>query len=205
MRTIFRLIAALLSAATPALANHPGENLDQVMAATEAAFEPTPTRSVPVLNARSGPGTAVALDELKGKIVVVSFVPRGCGAPCTAQQEQLGQALGSLNAGPMREMVEFVSVSDSPLAVTGPADNWTYAWAGGGQTAQTLAAAFAAQSERQDETPMIHLLDRGGRQVGIFHGSEFLPLNLVLYLNGLTNAHPQPEPGVFERLFGWLP
>jgi protein SCO1/2 len=51
---------------------------------------------------------------------------------------------------------------------------------------------------------MIHLFDRKGQQVGLFHGSEFVPLNLVFYINGLTNAHPHPEPGLFERLFGWL-
>jgi len=50
---------------------------------------------------------------------------------------------------------------------------------------------------------MIHLLDREGQQVGVFHGSEFVSLDLVLYINGLTIAHPHPEPGVFQRLFGW--
>lgn len=52
---------------------------------------------------------------------------------------------------------------------------------------------------------MIHLLDRNGRQVGIFHGAEFLPLNLVLYINGLTNEHPDHEPaGLLDRVLGWF-
>lgn len=52
---------------------------------------------------------------------------------------------------------------------------------------------------------MIHLLDRDGRQVGIFHGSEFQPMNLVLYINGLTNAHPHAEPAsLLDRVLGWL-
>ncbi len=217
MRIFFPLTAALLSVTLPAMAGHPGENLNKVMAEKEAAFEPAPARAAPKLNAKDGSGAVVDLADLAGKIVAVSFQPKGCGAPCTAQQTQLEQALASLNASPMREMVEFVTVGDTVPAAPAPADNWTYLQAKDAtknatnngardqsddrQTAQSLADTFAAQSARPNETPMIHLLDRAGRQVGIFHGSDFQPLNLVLYINGLTNAHPHPEPGLFERLF----
>ena len=46
-----------------------------------------------------------------------------------------------------------------------------------------------------------HVIDRGGRHAGIFHGAAFRRINLVLYINGRTNA-PPPEPGLLDRLFG---
>ena len=33
-----------------------------------------------------------------------------------------------------------------------------------------------------------HVIDYGGRFAAKFHGLRFAPVNLVLYINGLTNA-----------------
>ena len=68
-------------------------------------------------------------------------------------------------------------------------------------TVEAAAAAFAALSARVTDAPMVHVIDRGGRHAGIFHGAGFGRINLVLYINGLTNA-PPPEPGLLDRLFG---
>lgn len=46
-----------------------------------------------------------------------------------------------------------------------------------------------------------HVIDRRGRHAGIFHGANLGPVNMVLYLNGLTNA-PPPDPGVWDRVLG---
>lgn len=198
------VLAFTLPITTPASADHPGEDLNQVMAAKEAAFEPVPPRPAPDLAWQDAQGGDLRWDSLEGKIVVVSFVPPGCGAVCADQQDQLSQAITSLNASPMRDMVVFVTIGDAPVAGPGPAANWTRARSGEGQTTETRAAAFALASGREDGLPLIHVLDRSGRQVGIFHGADFLPLNLVLYINGLTNAQPHSEPGLLDRLFGWL-
>jgi protein SCO1/2 len=47
-----------------------------------------------------------------------------------------------------------------------------------------------------------HVIDRGGRLAANFHGLRFAPVNLVLYVNGLTNAQarPVPEPGFWDGL-----
>ena len=37
-----------------------------------------------------------------------------------------------------------------------------------------------------------HVIDRGGRFAAKFHGLRFDPLNLVMYVNGLTNSVNQP-------------
>ncbi len=198
-------LALALFVATPALANHPGEDLNQVMAAKEAAFESVEPRSAPEVAWKDGFGNVVKVGELDGKIVAVSFVPTDCGKPCSDQQGKLAKTLASLNASPMREMVEFVTLSNEEDGAPDALKNWTLAQVPQGQSVNDFAAAFAVGSNRSNETPMIHLLNREGQQVGIFHGSEFRPLNLVLYINGLTNAHAHDDPGLFERLFWWLP
>ncbi len=198
-------LALALSIATSASANHPGDDLNEVMAAKEAAFEPVSSRQAPELAWQGAQDTDVRLDSLESMIAVVSFVPPDCGAPCADQQDQLGRAIASLNASPMREMVTFITVGEAPTAGPDAAANWTRARPEAGLTIADRAAAFASLSDRTDGLPMIHLIDRSGRQVGIFHGADFLPVNLVLYINGLTNAHPHSEPGLLDRLFGWLP
>ncbi|SFE52132.1 protein SCO1/2 [Sulfitobacter brevis] len=197
-------LALALLVATPALANHPGENLNQVMVAKEAAFEPVTSRPAPAVEWKDDTGNGVGLEELHGKIVAVSFVPAECGAPCADQQAKLAETLASLNASPMREMVQFVTLNDGEAGTPTEFENWTVAQASNGKPMGDLVAAFATSSDRIGGAPMIHLLDRAGHQVGIFHDSEFVPLNLILYINGLTNAHPHPKPGMFQRLFGWL-
>ncbi len=197
-------LAVALMVATPVLANHPGETLNQVMAAKEADFEAVAPRPAPALEWTDKTGDVGGMEELKGKIVAVSFAPSDCGAPCVNQQAKLAETLASLNASPMREMVQFVTLGDGKVATPEGYDNWTVAQLSDGKPAGDLAAAFASNTDRAGGEPMIHFLDRKGQQVGIFHGSEFVPLNLVLYINGLTNAHPHPESGMFQRLFGWL-
>jgi protein SCO1/2 len=48
---------------------------------------------------------------------------------------------------------------------------------------------------------MVHVIGRGGRHAAIFHGGGFSRINMVLYINGLTNTHP-PEPGLLDRILG---
>jgi protein SCO1/2 len=198
------LMVLMLALPAPVFANHPSEDLNPVMAEKEAAFEPLDPRLAPDLALADASGGALGLADFAGQIVALSFVPAGCGAPCTQQQERLADTLASLNASPMREMVRFVTVTDNAeVAGIDMFENWTLARPASSQTAQDLGDAFGGRTERPDAAPMIHLIDRQGRQVGIFHGDSFLPLNLVLYINGLTNAHPPPV-GPLEQLLGWF-
>jgi protein SCO1/2 len=49
------------------------------------------------------------------------------------------------------------------------------------------------------------VIDRGGRWAANFHGLEFDPLNLVLYVNGLSNDHGKmAEPTLWERVRSWF-
>ena len=181
------LLCASQLAAVPAFADHPGENLNQVMAAKEASFEPITPRDAPELVWQGASGDLVSLSTLKGKVVVLSFLPNGCGSPCEAQQEKLGQTISALNSSAMREMVVFVTLSDDPQ--TDPREqNWMSAQGPDAESLVDASFALAAPSDRP----------------GIFHGADFEPLNLLLYINGLTNAHPHEEPSILQRVIGWF-
>ncbi|EAQ24922.1 hypothetical protein [Roseovarius sp. 217] len=181
----------------PAGAHHPGERVDEVMAAQEPAFEATDLRRTPHLRGTDADGGAFRLDALQDRIIVVSFAPEVCGAPCESQQVLLREVQTGVNVTPMREMVTFLTVG--PAAEGWDSTNWHPISIEGG----ILEAAddFAALSERDTDAPMIHVIDRGGRPAAIFHGADFSHVNLILYINELTNT-PPPEPGRFERIFG---
>ena len=196
----FGLLAAAMLAA-PALAQHPEGRLDEEMAGREPAFEPTDSWSVP------GADLAHAdldLSSLEDQIVVLSFVPKDCGQPCSAQQAQLAKALDSVNVTPMREMVTFLTIGPGDAALGGAkAPNARNSIPGGDESIAAAADRFAAVSTRGTTVPQVHVIGRGGRHAGIFHGAEFGHVNLVLYINGLSNAQPQ-EPPLWNRLMGVL-
>lgn len=201
MRTAILLLAAIVANVTPAYANHPGDRLDEVMAEKEPAFEPRDLWRLPDAELATATGSPLGLGDLEDRIVVLSFVPEGCSAPCAAQQALLAQVQASVNITPMREMVLFLTVAPSGAEVPGwETVNWLLATPQGAASVGRIAGAFAALSARADDTPMAHLIDRGGRHAGIFHGSGFGHVNMVLYINGLSNERPL-EPGLLDRLF----
>ena len=195
------LTLLLVLAAGQALANHPGARLDEVMAGKEPAFEAADLRRMPDPEMRTAEGAPLSLSELEGQIVVLSFMPEGCGASCAEQQSVLASVQSSINITPMREMVTFLTVhpSGEPPGGGWDAANWRAVTPDGGATVAALTAEFAALSARDGGTPMVHVIDRGARHAGTFHGAAFGRVNMVLYINGLTNA-PPPEPGLVERV-----
>lgn len=193
-----RILLCLLLALSPvpAFAHHPGERIDEVMAAREPAFEPTDLRRTPRLRGTDVDGVALRLDAMQDRIIVISFAPEGCGAPCEAQQALLREVQAGVNVTPMREMVTFLTVG--PAAEGWDVTNWRTISIDGG--IPEAVDRLAALSERDSAAPMIHVIDRGGRHAAIFHGAEFSHVNLILYINELTNA-PPPEPGILDRIF----
>lgn len=181
----------------PAFAHHPGERIDEVMTEREPAFEPTDLRRTPRLRGTDADGLALQLDAMQDRIVVISFAPEGCGAPCEEQQTLLRKVQAGVNVTPMREMVTFLTVG---LATEGwDSTNWHAISIEGGVS--EAADDYAALSERDSAAPMIHVIGRGGRHAAIFHGADFSHVNLILYINELTNAAPPPQPGLLESIF----
>ena len=145
MRTLPLL--ALLSLATPVLANHPGEHLDAVTAEKEPAFEPV-DGALSDLSLQTADGSELDLHELADRIIVLSFVPEECGAPCTDQQKLLAEVQSGINVTPMRDMVTFVTVAapETPAMRGWDAENWQRATTGGEETT-TSCRSFLSSAQ----------------------------------------------------------
>ncbi len=195
------LLLVVLTVSTPALANHPGELLDEAMAAKEPAFEPAERRP-PAIELRTVDDLEFDLHDLEDKVVVLTFLPEGCGPPCADQQALLSEVQEAIEITPMRDMISFVTVAspDSPVAPSANDANWLTVTPRDPEAVAEMSAEWAELSSRGGEEPMAYVLDRGARQAGIFHGTSFAWVNMVLYINGLTNAHP-PEPGLLDRIW----
>lgn len=186
----------------PALAHHPGDRIDEVMAGKEPAFEATDATDLPELQAVAAEGRNLQLEAFADQIIVLSFVRDDCGEACAAQQAALGEVRQNLEATPMREMVMFLTVRPSgDLPAGADAGNRLVVALGSGSLADQINA-YAALSSRHEDAPLVHIIDRGSRHAAIFHGSGFDPLNMTLYINGLTNAPAASGPALLDRVMG---
>ena len=166
MKSVIFLVVLLL--AGPALANHPEDRLDEAVAEKEPAFEATDVRRPPELDVVDGSGEPFDLGGLSDQIVVLSFVPEGCGDPCAAQQALLAQVREAVNVTPMRDMVSFVAVTEGGDGGEKPAaSNLITVDPSNGATAASLATRFAELSSREEISPEAHVLDRGGRHAAV--------------------------------------
>ena len=132
-----------------------------------------------------------------------------------------------INQSPMKDMVQFITITTDPVNDTpevleayGPAHgldpaNWTFLTTRPDQSedaTRTLAEAFGhrftiSEGGFQTHGVVTHVIDRTGRWAANFYGLQFQSLNLLLYVNGLTNNAPAPpavtpKPGWWERLKG---
>jgi protein SCO1/2 len=188
------LALSILCCLTPAgaRAHHPGEELDAVIAAQEPFF-----RAVD----QPAPDGFLGLQRLEDRIVVLTVLPSPCDAACVADLDRLAEVQGMVNASAMRDMVRFLTVTPDPAgtpeAIGAPPAldpvNWTLLAAPSAEAARALSGDYARLLIASDGTapvdsPAFHVIDRGGRFAGSFQGLGFEPLNMVLYINGLTNA-----------------
>ncbi len=227
MRTLTGLLAALWLSLTsaPALAHHPGADLDKVMGSKEHYFQAV-DQPTPAFALADADGKSVRLSDFADKIVVLHFIYAGCPDICPLHADRIAEIQAMINATPMKEQVQFVTITTDPgndtpdvLREYGKAHgldpaNWVFLTAGKDQSedvTRKLAEAYGLKFTKTDDgyqmhAVVTHIIDRGGRLAAKFHGLKFEPVNLVLYVNGLTNnAHKpakKPEPGWWGRLKG---
>lgn len=219
------LLLAALAFAPGASAHHPGADLDNAMGSKERYFQAI-DRPAPPFELGDADGNIVRLSDFADRIVVLNFVFAGCTDVCPLHSALVADVQAKVNSTPMKDMVQFVTVTTNPAVDTpdvlrayGEAhgldgDNWMFLTRRPGDpedATRKLAEAYDVRFEPLDDGQQMHgvvthVIDRDGRFAAKFHGLRFEPLNLVLYLNGLTNAPASPdEPeGWWERMREWL-
>ncbi len=211
----FTLLSALLVAlsfATPSMAHHPGENLDEVISDKETFFQKIDV-SAPPFQLADADGNPVRLSDFADKIVVLNFIFASCTDVCPLHSELIADVQSKINITPMKDMVQFITVTtdpdvDTPDVLRGYGEahgldptNWTFLTRQPGDpedTTRDLAEAYNVRFDPLADGQQMHgvvtnVIDRKGRLAAKFHGPRFDPVNLVLYINGLTNAPARSE------------
>lgn len=215
------LTAALVS---PVL-SHSLEEVDRDLRDKENYFQPVDSEA-PGFTLQDADGRVVRLADLRGKVVVLNFIYTNCPDVCPLHTERIAQIQVMINQTPMKAMVEFVTITTDPKRDTGQVlqdyraahgldpVNWTFLTAAPGEpqdSTRKIAEAYGLKfTEDGDGMQMhgivTHVIDQDGRLRARFHGLKFEPVNLVVFVNALTNRTQKPhghqEPGVWDKLKG---
>lgn len=217
------MLTTLPSLHRGALAHHPAGGAEARLSERERFFQPLEARPTPDFTLRDPEGRSVSLADLRGKAVVLHFVYAGCPDVCPLHADLIARVQGMVNQTPMRDLVRFVSITtdperDTPEVLQGYGEtrgldpaNWVFLTSGPERPEETrrLVEAFG---HRFTLTPdglqmhgvVTHVIGRDGQLRANFHGLDFDPTNLVLYLNALSHesqeAPSAPAQGVWERL-----
>lgn len=176
-------------------------------------------------------GKPVRLEDLRGKVVVLHFIYAGCPDVCPLHADRIGEIQEMVNITPMKDRVQFVTITTDPKRDTpevlkdygpvhglDPMTNWVFLTSGPDKpedATRELAEQFGhkfivSDDGYQTHSVVTHVIDQNSRWVANFHGLGFEPTNLVVFINGLTNAnvphHEEPEPAsVWDHLRSLLP
>jgi len=220
-------IATLIALITCAAA-HSLEEVGQDMRDKERYFQAVDSEA-PRFSLQDAGGGMVSLDSLRGKVVVLNFVYTNCPDVCPLHAERIAELQKMVNQTPMKEMVEFVTITTDPKHDAGPVlrdygaahglspANWVFLTSAPDRpedTTRKIAEAYGLKFTEGDDGMQMHgivthVIDQDGRLRARFHGLKFEPINLVVFVNALTNRtqkpHPHPEPGFWDKLKGSLP
>ena len=223
-----RFTAVLIGAfafAMPALAHHPGADLDRVMGSKEQFFQAIDSPAPP-FELADADGKIVKLSDFGDRIVVLNFIFAGCTDVCPLHSALIADVQAKINVTPMKDMVQFITVTTDPEVDTADVlksygethgfapHNWMFLTRHPGdpegatrELSETYNVKFQPLDDGQQMHGVVtHVIDRGSRFAARFHGLRFEPLNLVLYINGLTNAPSRPprpaEAGWWDSVKG---
>lgn len=212
--------------ATPAFP-HSLEEVEQDIHDQEKYFQPVDSEA-PSFSLQDAEGRPVQFSDFRGKVVVLHFIYTNCSDFCPLHAEKIAEIQKMLNVTPMKDMVEFISITTDPKRDFGQVlrdfgnnhgldlVNWTFLTTAPGQAddttlkiAESYGLKFAVTKDgAQMHGVVTHVIDQDGRLRARFHGLKFQSLNLVVYVNALVNKvqmpHADDEPGFWEKLKEWF-
>jgi protein SCO1 len=206
---------------------HSLEELQVRFGGREKYFQPI-GQPAPDFTLEDADGRSVALQDLRGKVVVLHFVYTSCPDVCPLHAERIAEIQEMVNRTPMRELVQFVTFTTDPDHDTpevmrdygsahglDPA-NWIFLTTRPDQpedATRRLTERFGHGFTETDDGYQIHgvvthIIDRQGDWQANFHGLKFDPTNLVVYVNALLNdagaQHGHEPQSFWDTLRGWF-
>ena len=150
-------------------------------------------------------GAQVRLSDFAGKVVVLNFVYTNCPDVCPLHSEAIASIQESINATPMKDLVQFATITTDPQRDTpvvmrtyGPAHgldpvNWVFLTSGSDKLGVTreLAKRYGLKFMLSKDGYQLHavvtyLIDKSGNLRAKYHGLKFKETNMIVHINALT-------------------
>lgn len=209
------MLAPALLGATPAFA-HALVDVQADLSQREKAvvFQPDVGTPFPAFRLQDPDGKTVDLKSLRGKVVVLTLTSTSdaCTGDCVTQSKLMSTLQADIAAGHMATQVDLLSVSLDPAHDTpavrkayGPAHgltpgNWTFLAAASRDDTHRLTSALGLDDHDREavgpfkNSVVTYVVDSAGMLRARFYGVNYEPLNLIVYVNALTNDHHELEP-----------
>ncbi len=202
------LLFLISIAVVPPASGHSLKSLTRDLTKRENYFQAV-NRPVPNFRLRSISGKIVSMNDLRGKVIILNFVFTRCTDICPLHTQRIAELQEMINGTPMKGMVRFVSITTDPkndtpeilkkyvLARGLDLVNWLFLTTTPRQpeyATRRLAQAYGlkftpAPNGQQMHGLVTHVIDQDGILRARFHGMKFQPVNLVLFVNALTNRN----------------
>ncbi len=212
---IYSLVFAL-----QASANHPGGNLDDVMSEKETFFQTVDEPAAPSFDLINAQGELKTLADYEDKIVILNFIFSNCAGVCPLHSARIADIQEKINTTPMKKLVQFISITTDPSNDVGSRleeygqthgldpINWEFLTKkldDPEDFTRKLAMEYGVKFQPEEAGQQMHgvvtfIIDRGGRFAAKFHGLKFKPINLILYVNGLSLQEKKRKKSF---LLGW--
>ena len=101
----------------PALAHHPGADLDKLMGSEEKFFQAIDEPAAPPFELADADGKVVRLSDFSDKIVVLNFIFASCTDLCPIHSEVIADIQEKINDTPMKDRVQFLTVTTDPARI----------------------------------------------------------------------------------------
>ena len=201
---ILAMAAPLSSLATA----HSMQEVEQELLKSEKYFQTVDSYATD-FDLQDADGRSFSLASFKGKAVVLHFIYTNCPDVCPLHAEKIAAIQKMINITPMRELVEFVSISADSKNDQGQVlrdyganhgldpVNWKFltAAATAPETiTRDLAKNYGVEFKPMEEGHLMHgvltvVIDLNARLRARFHSLDFQNLNLVIFVDELIENH----------------
>ena len=198
------LAAAIISSAKTTLA-HSLDDVEQQLSKRDAYLQVV-NQDVPPFHLQDLNGQPRELNEFQDKVVILNFIFASCTDLCPLHTQKLIDIQAMINDTPMRDIVQFISITTDPERDTPEIlrtyiddqgidpSNWLFLTSGTQEptTTRDLARRFGLKFTPTDDGQQVHgavahLIDKEGRMRARYHGLEFGNVNFVQLANALVN------------------